>query len=55
MTPQEMEQKIKDLEQRIEELEQEVEQRNDQQIQLPLDQASVSVIGKALQDAGYAL
>lgn len=49
------EQEIENLKRKVEELEQFVEQTKSQQISLPLDPASVVVIGKALQDAGYAL
>jgi hypothetical protein len=51
MTPEQ----IAELEQRIQELEREVSDRNSQQIQVPLDPASVVVIAKALQDAGYII
>jgi len=49
------EQEIENLKVKVEELEQFVEQLKQQQISLPLDPASVVVIGKALQDANYSL
>jgi phage shock protein A len=54
MTP-EQTQLLEDLKRKVEELEQFVDQTKAQQISLPLDPASVAVIGKALQDAGYLL
>lgn len=49
------EEKIRQLEQRIEELQREIQERNIQQIQLPLDPASIQVIARALQDVGYVI
>ena len=54
MTPEEK-RKLEDLERRVEELTRFIESKKQQQISLPLDIASVRVIGKALQDSGYAL
>lgn len=49
------EQEIENLKRKVEELEQFIDQLKQQQISVPLDPASVSVIAKALQDANYAL
>jgi uncharacterized membrane protein len=49
------EQLLEDLKRRVEELEKYMEDKKDQQISLPLDPASILVVGKALQDAGYSL
>lgn len=54
MTPEQIQQ-FEDLKRKVEELEKYKEQKTYQQISLPLDTASVQVVGKALQDAGYAL
>jgi len=54
MTPEQL-QLLESLNRKVQELERFVEQTKQQQISLPLDQASVNVIGKALQDSGYSL
>ncbi len=54
MTPEEK-QLLEDLKRRVEELERFAQEKKSQQISLPLDPASVFVVGKALQDNGYSL
>jgi SMC interacting uncharacterized protein involved in chromosome segregation len=46
---------IEELKIQIDDLKQKVEKRKLNQIQLPVDIASVNVIAKALQDAGYII
>lgn len=48
-------QEFEELKRKVQELERYIEQNKSQQISLPLDPASVSVIAKALQDAGYVI
>ena len=54
MTPEEKQQ-FDDLKRKVEELEQFKDSKKYQQISLPLDPASVNVVAKALQDAGYII
>jgi len=54
MTPEQI-QLLESLNKKVQEFERFMEQKQSQQIQLPLDVASVAVVGKALQDAGYSL
>ena len=54
MTPEEK-QLLEDLQKRVEELESEKRERDQQYIPFPLDVASVRVIARALQDAGYII
>lgn len=54
MTPEQIK-KLEDLERRIAEMEAYISDKKEQQISLPLDPASVRVVGKALQDANYSL
>lgn len=54
MTPEEK-QKMEQLERKVQELEQYIDSKKYQQVSLPLDPASVQVIARALQDAGYVI
>jgi cell division septum initiation protein DivIVA len=54
MTPEQI-QLLEDLKRRVEELEKELNEKRVQQISLPLDPASIKVVARALQDAGYII
>lgn len=52
---QELRRRIEELERKVMSLEDERRERDRQQISFPLDTVSVTVIAKALQDAGYTI
>jgi hypothetical protein len=51
----EVKKEIEELKRQVAVLTQEVEKRKLNQFQLPIDVASINVVAKALQDAGYII